>query len=117
MKAFMTLLVLIFLLIFAILAVIFASQNPMIVTLSFYGYSVDGSLAVIILIAVIVGIIVGALTLAPSVVKHSFELRSHHKKIGELEKTIDEQKGKVAKAEQIMSMTESSEDDAEKNEA
>ena len=107
----MTLLILIFVVAFAILAVSFASQNPTIVTVSFYGYNVDVSLAVVILIAVLVGILVSALVMSPGAVKRGFELRSHRKKIGGLEKKIDEQKGKVAKAELIMSMTEPSEDD------
>jgi uncharacterized integral membrane protein len=102
----MTILVLIFALVFAILAVIFASQNPMIVTVSFYGYSVDGSLALIILIAVIVGIIIGALVMTPAAIKRSFELRSHRRKLGGLEKTLEEQGDKIAKAERIISMYE-----------
>jgi len=109
----MVLLILIFMVAFAILAVSFASQNPTIVTVSFYGYSVDIPIAVVILIAVIVGILVSALVMTPGAVKRGFQLRSHRKKIGGLEKTIDEQRGKVAKAERIMSMTEPSEDDAE----
>jgi uncharacterized integral membrane protein len=113
MEIFMTLLTLIFVLIFAILAVIFASQNPMIVTISFYGYSVDGSLAVIILIAVIVGIIIGALVMTPGAVKRSFELRSHRKKIGGLEKTLEVQGEKIAKAERIISTYEPPSEESE----
>ena len=110
----MTLLTLILALVFAILAVIFASQNPMIVTVSFYGYSVDGSLALIILIAVIVGILIGALVMTPGAVKRSFEIRGQRKKIGGLEKTLEEQGDKIAKAEHIISMYDPPSEDSEK---
>jgi len=100
----MTILILILALVFAILAIIFAQQNPMIVTVSFYGYSVDGSFALIILVAVIIGIIIGALVMTPGAVKRRLELRSHRKKLGGLEKTLEEQKDKIAKAEHIISI-------------
>ncbi|HSM71008.1 MAG TPA: LapA family protein, partial [Anaerolineales bacterium] len=72
----MTILVLILTLAFAIAAVIFALQNPTMITVSLFGYNVDGSLALFILLAVIMGIIIGILVMAPSAVKRSFELRS-----------------------------------------
>ena len=100
----MTLLTLILALIFAILAVIFASQNPEVVTISFYGYSVEGSLAVVILISVGLGIIIGALIMAPGAIKRGLELRSQRRKLGGLEKTLEEQNDKIAKAEHILTM-------------
>jgi uncharacterized integral membrane protein len=100
----MTLLTLILAVIFAILAVIFASQNPAIVAITFYGYSVEGSLAVVILIYVGIGILIGALILAPGAIKRSLELRRHRRKMGGLEKTLEEQNDKIAKAEHIITM-------------
>jgi len=100
----MTLLTLILALIFAILAVIFASQNPEVVTISFYGFAIEGSLAVVILISVGIGVVIGALILTPGAIKRGLELRSHRKKVGGLEKTLDEQKDKIAKAEHILSI-------------
>ena len=43
----------------AIVAVFFALENTMIVTVSFFGYAVDGSLALFILIALGVGLLLG----------------------------------------------------------
>jgi uncharacterized integral membrane protein len=100
----MTLLISILALVFAILAVIFAAQNPTIVTITFYGYRVEGSLALLILVSVGIGIIIGALILTPGVIKRSFELRSHRRKMGGLEKSLEEQKDKIAKAEHIISI-------------
>ena len=109
----MTILTLILALIFAILAIIFAQQNPMIVTVSFYSYSVDGSLALFILFAVIIGIIISTLLMTPGAVKRGFELRNHRKKIGGLEKTLEEQGEKIAKAERIISMYEHPSEESE----
>jgi uncharacterized integral membrane protein len=102
----MTLLTLILTLVLAILAAIFAAQNPTVVTVAFYGYRVQGSLAVIILIAVGIGVIIGALILTPGVFKRSLELRNHRRKVGGLEKSLEEQKDKIAKAEHIISVYE-----------
>jgi len=114
----MTLLILILALIFAILAVIFAVQNPAIVAITFYGYSVEGSLALVILISVGIGIIIGALILTPGAIKRGFELRSHRRKVGglekSLEKSLEEQKDKIAKAEHIISMYDPSSEGSEK---
>lgn len=110
----MTLLILILALIFAIMAVIFASQNPTIVTISFYRYSVEGSLAVVILLSVMIGIIIGTLIMTPGAVKRILELRSHRRKVGGLEKSLEEQKDKIAKAEHILSIYEPPSESPEK---
>jgi uncharacterized integral membrane protein len=91
---------------FAILAVIFALENPVIVTMSFFSREVEGSLALFILLAVVVGIIIGMLVMAPGTVKNSLELRNHRRRIGELEKSLEEQKGQIVKTGRITSMPE-----------
>jgi len=110
----MTLVTLILALIFAILAVIFATQNPEVVTLSFYGFSVEGSLAIIILVALGIGVLIGALILVPGAIRRSIELNSHRKKVGGLEKSLDEQKDKIAKAEHIISIYDPPAEDEDK---
>jgi len=110
----MTLVTLILALVFAILAVIFASQNPTFITISFYGYSVEGSLAVVILIAVGIGVIIGALIMTPGAIKRSFDLSSHRRKVGGLEKLLEEQKDKIAKAEHTISIYDPPSEGSEK---
>lgn len=100
----MTLLASILAVIFAILAVIFASQNTAAVTITFYGYSLDGSLASIILLSVGCGLIIGVLIMTPGAIKRGLELRSERRKMGGLEKTLEEQNDKIAKAEHILTM-------------
>ena len=106
----MVILTLLLALTFAVLAVIFALQNPTIVTVSFFGYSVDGSLALFILIAVIVGILIGVLVMVPGTIRHSLELRNHRKRIGDLEKSLDTQKAQAPRAGKIEPLTDFPED-------
>lgn len=96
---------------FAILAVIFALENAVMVTMSFFGTEVEGSLALFILLAVLLGVIIGMLVMMPGTVRHSLELRSNRKRIGDLEKSLNEQKGQIAKAEKIEPLTDFPEDD------
>ena len=107
----MVILTLILALAFAIVAVIFALQNPMIVTVSLFGYSIDGSLALFILSAVILGILIGVLVMMPGTVRHSLELRNHRKRISDLEKSLDAQKVEPVKAGKIEPLTDFPEDD------
>ncbi|NOY98838.1 MAG: LapA family protein [Chloroflexi bacterium] len=85
---------------FAVVAVIFALANPMMVAVSFFGYSVEGSLALFILLAVGVGIVIGVLVMLPGTVKRSLALSSQRKKLKGLEKKLDEHKAKVTELEE-----------------
>jgi uncharacterized integral membrane protein len=102
----MLILTLVIALAFAILAVIFALANPVIVTMSFLGREVEGSLALFILLGVVIGVVMGMLVMVPGTIKDSLELRNHRRRIDVLEKSLDEQKVKVAKAERIISVPE-----------
>lgn len=82
---------------FAIVAVIFALQNPTMVTVSLFGYQVKESLALFILIAVGVGILIGVLVMTPGRIKSSLANARNRKKIGSLEASLDEHKAKLAK--------------------
>src|SRR5687768_5119664 len=91
---------------FAILAVIFALENAVIVSMSFFGREVEGSLALFILLAVILGVIIGMLVMVPGTVRHSRELRNHRRRIGDLEKSLDEQKGQIVKSGKVEPLTD-----------
>jgi uncharacterized membrane protein YciS (DUF1049 family) len=81
-------------LVIAILAVIFALQNSMTVTITFLVWEVTGSLSLVLLITLGIGILIGLLVLAPSAIKSSFAVSSNRKRIGALEKELDEHKAK-----------------------
>jgi uncharacterized integral membrane protein len=84
---------------FAIVAVIFALQNTTVVTVSFFALSFEGSLALVILVVVAVGILIGVLVMTPGRVKSSLSNARNRKRIGELEASLDEHKSKLATME------------------
>ena len=84
---------------FAIVAVIFALQNPAMVTVSLFGYPFEGSLALVILVAVAVGILIGVLVMTPGSIKSSLSNARNRKKIDSLEASLDEHKSKLAAAD------------------
>lgn len=87
---------LIFALIIAVVAVIFALQNTMVIPISFLAWKVTGSLSLVLLITLAIGAVIGLLVLAPSTIKHTLAASGHRKRIGLLEKELEEHKAKVA---------------------
>ena len=83
----------------AVLAVIFALQNSMTVTISFLAWEVTGSLSLVLLITLAIGALIGLLFLAPSVIKNSISASNGRKRVGALEKELDEKKIKIAELE------------------
>jgi len=83
-------------LVIALIAVIFALQNTMTITISFFVWKVTGSLSLVLLVTLAIGVVIGLLVLAPSAIKNSIAVSSHRKHIGSLEKELDEHKAKVA---------------------
>lgn len=83
-------------LLIAVVAVIFALQNTMIVTISFFAWTVTGSLSLVLLITLAIGVVIGLLVLAPSAIKNTIQVSGHRKRISALEKELEEHKAKVA---------------------
>ena len=86
-------------LLFAILAVIFAVQNPTMVEITFFTWQIEGSLALVVFITLVVGVLIGLLVMIPSVVKRSINLSGQRKKIAGLEKDLDDHKTLLGEAE------------------
>lgn len=107
----MVILTLILALVFALLAVVFALENPVIVTMSFFGRKLEGSLALFILLGMALGVIIGMLVMTPGSVKHNLELRNHRRRIGDLEKSLEDQKAQITSAEKAKPLTDFPEDD------
>jgi len=85
---------------FAVVAVIFALANPMIVPINFFGLQTEGSLAMFILIAIGVGIVIGVLLMTPGAVKRNLVLAGQKKKLKGTEKELDQHKTKMTELEQ-----------------
>lgn len=79
----------------AIVAAIFALQNPTMVTANFFGYMVDGSLALFVLIGLAVGFLIGVLVMAPGRIKSGIANSRHRRKIVELEANLEARKSAV----------------------
>ncbi len=89
----------------AIVAVFFALENTMLVTVSFFGYAVSGSLALFILAAVGVGLLIGVLLMTPGRIKSSLSNARNRKKISALEASLDEHKVRLAQTEKPKPIT------------
>ena len=100
---------LIFALLIAVIAVIFALQNTITITVSFLAWKVTGSLSLVLLITLAIGALIGLLVLAPSTIKNTITVSSHRKRIGALEKDLDEHKQRVAELQKPGPVVPSSE--------
>jgi uncharacterized integral membrane protein len=87
-------------LIIAVVAVIFAWQNSLLVTVTFFAWKVEGApLSLVLLITLAIGILIGWLFVAPSLVKNSFRASGHRKRIDTLEKELEGHKAKLTDAQ------------------
>lgn len=88
-------------LIIAIAMIFFALENPAMVTISFFGYAAQGSLALIILVAMGVGVLIGLLVMAPGRIKSGLSNVRKRRKIGSLEASLEEHKTKLSAMEKL----------------
>ena len=74
----------------AFVAAVFALQNPVMVEANIFGYAVQGSLALFVLIGLGIGLLIGILVMTPGRIKTSFANSRHRRKIVELETSIQQ---------------------------
>ncbi|OQB95144.1 MAG: hypothetical protein BWX81_02112 [Spirochaetes bacterium ADurb.Bin110] len=74
----------------AILAVIFAVQNSAPITVSFFGWSAQASMSIVLVLTFAAGILIGMLLLFPSVWKRMRALSAEKKKTSKAEKLAKE---------------------------
>ncbi len=79
-----------FALLIALLAVTFALQNTIVVTVSFLVWSFTGSLALILFLALATGALIGWLVTMPSVLRGQIKAVSHRRKLSALERTVED---------------------------
>jgi len=79
-------------LVVAILTVIFALQNNTPTTLQFLSWKFEGSLALVILLAVAAGALVSFFAALPSLLRLKWHLRSHKRRLAELEAAAEKPK-------------------------
>ena len=95
----MTIVLLIIGLIVAILAVVFALQNPTPTVVTFLLWQTgEVSLALVLLITFAIGMIVAVLVLLPGIIRRSTQLRGMKKKVGEMDKLVSKKEEKPEKS-------------------
>lgn len=88
--------------IFAACAVIFALQNNVPVAVTFLLWHFDGSLAIVLLLALAFGGLVVALVSTPSTLRRQWSIKRLNKRVSELESTCNNQKEAIAGLESRM---------------
>ena len=90
---------LIFSLIVAIVAVLFAVQNAAPVPVQFLFWKYQGPLALSLLLSVLLGVLISMLFSLPSLTRSKMTIRNQRKKISELETGLNDAKVKLADAQ------------------
>lgn len=95
----MQLFLLILALLVAIIAVIFAVQNAATITVSFLIWQFDASLALVLLLAVAMGVLLAMLVTAPGNIRNSWNLSRLKKRVSQLETEVQTEHTKAATLE------------------
>ncbi|MBN2874639.1 MAG: LapA family protein [Spirochaetales bacterium] len=82
----MKLLYLLILLLVAIVAVLFAAQNSAQVAISFFAWTATGSLSLVLILTLSLGILIGILIMAPSAFKRTIQSSGLKRKLSRMEK-------------------------------
>lgn len=91
---------LIFSLVVAIIAVIFAVQNADTTNIQFLFWEKEVPIAAALLVAMLLGVLMSLLASSPSLIRRKMTIRNQRKKITELESSLADQKIKLAEATQ-----------------
>lgn len=75
-----------------VLAVIFTLQNVTAITVTFFAWHLTGSLAVILMLAILSGILITLLMILPQSIGNFFKYRRYEKEIRRLEEELRHQK-------------------------
>jgi putative membrane protein len=86
-------------LIIAVLAAIFALQNPDPTFIRLFTWQFNAPLALVLFVTLGLGVIVGLLVVVPSVVRREMKLRQKNKRIHELESSLEEAQETLGKTQ------------------
>lgn len=87
-------------LVIAIIAVVFAVQNTAPANISFLGWEDEQPLALVTILSLVAGVLIGMLVSMPSIIRNKWAVRNQSKKIKDLEVKIDDQSGQLVKAQE-----------------
>lgn len=91
-------------LLIAIVAVVFAVQNTMAVTVTFFAWEFEQSLALVLLLTLGLGVLIGVLPILPGRIRGKWRLTSQKKKLDALEKKLQEETVRRAEAEKQLDL-------------
>lgn len=74
------------------MAIVFALQNTDVVTVSFFSWNMTGSLALILTLSIVIGVIISILIILPESIKNYFRHKSLKKDNARLEEELRKQK-------------------------
>jgi putative membrane protein len=92
-------------LLIAIFAIVFALQNTAAVTITFIAWTFHGSLALVLILSVLAGILTGLLAMLPAVVRSRLRVSSHRKESAALKSSLAEHQQKMQELQQQIQHT------------
>jgi len=90
----------------AVLAVIFAVQNTDPVSVDFIIWQFNSSLALVMIISMLIGVLISILLSSPSMVKNSWTIRKLNKKLSDMEKALNEKTAELEEAQKDLIVKE-----------
>ncbi|MEA4909703.1 MAG: LapA family protein [Chloroflexi bacterium] len=93
-------------LVIAILAVVFALQNLATVTVTFFIWSIDASLALVLLVTLAVGVLISLLASLPGLIRGRWTVSGQKKKLAALEAERNTYQQKAEAAEKDVKLLE-----------
>lgn len=97
---------LVFALLIAFLAIIFAVYNTDVVTISFLLWKTEGSLALILFIALVAGALISYLATTPSQLRRRMTISNQRKQIKDLEGQLSDSKAELAQLNEKLTQAE-----------
>jgi putative membrane protein len=91
--------VVIFALVIAGVAILFAVQNNTPVTITFLAWKAQSPLALVLLIALVTGALISLLASLPTIARDKLNVRSHRKRVSELEASLSDHKTRLDEAQ------------------
>ena len=87
----MTTFLLILALLIAIVAVVFAVQNPAMLTVTFLAWDFEQSLALVLIFTLVLGLLIGLLGMLPGLIRSRWRLSNQAKKLEAAEKQLQQE--------------------------
>jgi putative membrane protein len=97
---------LIFSFIIAFIAILFAVQNTSVTTIRFLWWETEGSIALVLFIALVAGALISYLATAPSQIKGRMAVSNQRKRISELENQLNSVQGELEETKDILKQIE-----------